>query len=91
MRLSTFLIMATLTSSLATCKGQPRPVSSSSDGLTARKTPKGAGAYLGERVRSIGPEQAPDIVLRTDQGEVVQLSSLWPDSGLYIVFYRGDW
>jgi peroxiredoxin len=43
-----------------------------------------------QRARRKG-DRAPDVLLRDEQGRLVQLSSLWKLGPLVIVFYRGGW
>lgn len=51
------------------------------DGLGT--TPEGVGVAVGE--------PAPDAEVRTYEGDEIQLSSLWADGAVLLVFYRGGW
>lgn len=74
-------------------KSAPPATTSPATGAPANKrTPRGAAAYPKEAITDTeGMSAAADAALVSDEGNAVQLSSLWADHNVALVFYRGHW
>ncbi len=73
------------------CSGSGKSTSSNST-TTTQKKPRGWQAYSGSspaNTEDLG--QAPDAAVGDIAGNAMQLSTLWAEQGVYLVFYRGDW